>query len=127
MADPLTKWHQFVSERDIRLLDDLLDEDITFRPPTYWKNREGKPLAMLILSSVMDIFEDFEYHRQWIDGNDWALEFSARIGDLVLKGVDLIRIQDGKIVDFEALIRPPNAVSALRQEMGERLAALGGS
>ncbi len=127
MADPLKQWHRFVVERDIGHLDDLLHENVTFRPPTYWKNREGKPVTMLILSTVMDIFEDFEYHRQWIDDDNWALEFTARIGDLELKGVDLIRLEDGKIVDFEVLIRPPNAVSALRHEMGERLAALGGS
>ncbi len=125
MTDPLASWHQFVADRDITHLDELLADDVTFRPPTYWKTRNGKPVTMLILSSVMEIFEDFEYHRQWIDDNDWALEFTARIGDLALKGVDLITLQDGKITDLEVVIRPPNAVDALRHEMGIRLAALG--
>jgi hypothetical protein len=125
MYDPLTRWHQFVTDRDIAHLGDLLADDVTFRPPTYWKTRHGKPITMLILSTVVEIFENFEYHRQWIDGDDWALEFSARIGGLALKGVDLIRLERGKIVDFEVLVRPPNAVDALRQEMAARLAALG--
>ncbi len=125
MSDPLTAWHRFVAERDIAYLDDLLDDNVSFRPPTYWKTRIGKPVTMLILSSVMEIFEDFEYRRQWIDGENWALEFSARIGDLTLKGVDLIRIENNKIVDLEVLIRPPNAINALRHEMITRLAALG--
>lgn len=127
MTDPLAGWHQFVTDRDIAHLDELLADDVTFRPPTYWKTRSGKPLTMLILSSVMEIFEDFEYHRQWINENDWALEFTARIGDLALKGVDLITLQDGKITDLEVVIRPPNAVDALRHEMSVRLAALGAS
>jgi hypothetical protein len=125
MSDPLTAWHRFVAEKDIAYLDDLLDDNVSFRPPTYWKTRIGKPITMLILSSVMEIFEDFEYRRQWIDGENWALEFSARIGDLALKGVDLIRIENNKIVDLEVLIRPPNAINALRHEMVTRLAALG--
>ncbi|MDH3306991.1 MAG: nuclear transport factor 2 family protein [Acidimicrobiia bacterium] len=125
MSAPLDRWHQFVADRDISVLADLLDDDVRFRPPTYWKVREGKAMTMLVLSTVMEIFEDFEYHRQWIDGNDWALEFSARIGDLELKGVDLIRLENDKIVDFEVIIRPPNAVAALRNLMGIRLAALG--
>ncbi|MDH5422147.1 MAG: nuclear transport factor 2 family protein [Acidimicrobiia bacterium] len=127
MTDPLAIWHLFIADRDIAHLDELLADDVTFRPPTYWKTRSGKPVTMLILSSVMEIFEDFEYHRQWINENDWALEFTARIGDLGLKGVDLITLQDGKITELEVVIRPPNAVEALRQEMAVRLATQGGS
>ncbi len=127
MSDPLTAWHRFVAEKDIVYLDNLLDDNVSFRPPTYWKTRIGKPITMLILSSVMEIFEDFEYRRQWIDGENWALEFSARIDDLALKGVDLIRVENNKIVDLEVLIRPPNAINALRHEMVTRLAALGGA
>lgn len=127
MSDPLTAWHRFVAEKDIVYLDNLLDDNVSFRPPTYWKTRIGKPITMLILSSVMEIFEDFEYRRQWIDGENWALEFSARIDDLALKGVDLIRVENNKIVDLEVLIRPPNAINALRHEMVTRLTALGGA
>ena len=127
MDDLLTRWHQFVSDRDVAHLSDLLADEVVFRPPTYWKTRQGKPTTMLLLSTVMGVFEDFEYHRQWINDDSWALEFSARIGEFELKGVDLMRIENGQIVDLEVLIRPPNAVLALRNEMGERLAALGGN
>ncbi len=123
MTNPLDRWHQFITDRDVNLLDDLLADDVTFRSPAYWKPRTGKSITLLILSVVMGVFEDFEYHRQWIDENDWALEFTARIGNLALKGVDLITLQDGKITDLEVVIRPPNAVDALRREMGIRLAA----
>ncbi len=126
MNDLLSRWHQFVTDRDVALLTDLLADDITFHPPTYWKVREGRPTTMLLLSTVMQVFEDFEYHRQWIHSDSWALEFSARIGDLELKGVDLMQIEDDRIVDLEVLIRPPNAIVALRNQMGERLAAFGG-
>lgn len=107
------------------MLSDVLADDIVFKPPTYWKTREGKPTAMLLLGNVIEIFENFEYHREWIDGDNWALEFSANIGELSLKGVDLMHVEDGVITELEVLIRPPSAVEALKVEMGKRLAALG--
>ena len=120
-AAALETWHRFVAERRPELLEDLLGTDVVFKAPTYWAERRGKTLVLAVLSTVMTVFEDFEYHRQWIDGDDWALEFSARIGDLALRGVDLIHLEDGQIVDFEVMIRPPNAVQALREEMERRL------
>lgn len=127
MTDPLSTWHKFVTDRDITHLDDLLADDVTFRSPADWKPRNGKPITMLILSTAMETFEDFEYHRQWINETDWALEFTAHIGDLALKGVDLITLRNDKITDLEVVIRPPNAVDALRKKMGIRLAAAEGS
>jgi hypothetical protein len=53
-----------------------------------------------------------------------VLEFSAAVGDKSLKGIDMIRFdEEGKIVDFEVMIRPFNALQALGAEMGARLAA----
>ena len=82
--------------------------------------------AFIILSTVIEVFEDFTYHREWLMGDEWALEFSARIGDKQLKGVDLVTFDEsGKIVRFEVLIRPLNGLQALGMEMGQRLAKLG--
>lgn len=120
-AAALDTWHRFVAERDTELLDVLLAPDVVFRAPTYWSERRGKPAVTVILSTVMTVFQDFRYHRQWIDGDEWALEFSARIGDLDLRGVDLIHLEKGQIESLEVLIRPPNAVAALRDEMERRL------
>ena len=69
----------------------------------------------------------FTYHRQWLsdDGKDWCLEFKAEIeGDnkSVVEGVDLVKLNDeGKIVDFRVLARPPNAVEALKNAMMRRV------
>lgn len=121
-AAALETWHRFVAEQNTELLDDLLGPDVVFKAPTYWSERRGKPAVIVVLSTVMTVFEDFQYHREWIHADDWALEFSARIGDLALRGVDLIHLENGHIVDFEVMIRPPNAVKALRDEMERRLA-----
>jgi hypothetical protein len=53
-----------------------------------------------------------------------VLEFSARVGDKKIKGIDLVRFdEDGKIVEFEVMVRPLSGLQALGQAMGERLGA----
>lgn len=121
----LERWHAFASTGDAAILDEVLADDVEFRPPTYWSARRGKLEVMLILGTVAGVFEDFRYEREWVDGDDWALEFTASVDGLVLKGVDLIRLDaHGKIAEFEVVARPPNAVAALRAAMEERLRPL---
>jgi 2,4-dienoyl-CoA reductase (NADPH2) len=57
-----------------------------------------------------------------------VLEFSARVGEKRLKGVDIIAFDtDGKIVDFEVMVRPANGLQALGEQVGVRLAAVLGA
>ena len=69
------------------------------------------------------MFEEFRYHRQFVAGNDVALEFSARIGATELKGIDLIHFDDGGLItEFEVMVRPASGLQALGMEMARRLA-----
>ena len=53
-----------------------------------------------------------------------VLEFSARVGNRELKGIDMIRFDaEGKIAEFEVMIRPLSALQALAAEMGARFSA----
>ena len=118
----LERWHNIVFTRDLTDLQAMLAEDVVFRSPYVWRPYQGRPAAWLILSTVIDVFQDFAYHRELVDGNNWALEFSARLGDRSLKGIDLIRLNDaGLIVEFEVFIRPFNGLQALGEEMARRL------
>lgn len=124
-TDTLARWHAFAETGDVSILEEVLADEVEFRPPTYWTARHGKREVALILGTVAGVFDDFRYVREWVDGDDWALEFTARVGGLELKGVDLIRLDEaGRIVDFEVVARPPNAVAALRAAMEERLRPL---
>ncbi len=122
-ADPhLARWHNIVFSRDMADLQAMLAEDVVFRSPFLWRPYHGRQAAWLILSTVIDVFTDFAYHRELVVGNQWALEFSARVGELSLKGIDLIQLDDdGRIIDFEVFIRPANGLQALGAEMGRRL------
>ncbi len=52
-----------------------------------------------------------------------VLEFSAKVNGKELKGVDLIQFDDeGRIIDFEVMVRPMSGLHALGEEMGKRLA-----
>lgn len=121
-AARLARWHQIIKTRNASMLNDLLADDIIFHPPALWTPERGKSAALLVLSTVLTIFEDFEYHRQSIEQNTCFLEFGARIGSLRLKGVEIIEWNEqGKIREFEVMIRPMAALTILAQEMSRHL------
>lgn len=122
MNQQLSLWHKFVETGDAAILDKLLAENVRFHSPFVWKPKEGKVMTIKILTTVTQVFKDFRYVREILDENNWALEFEAKIGELNLRGVDLIQLNDeGKIIDFEVMVRPANALQALGMEMGRRL------
>jgi hypothetical protein len=125
-AASLAKWHDMVARQDMSALSEIVHAEATFRSPMAFKPYHSAQAVTLILSTVMTVFEDFAYHRALVseDGLSVVLEFSARVGERSLKGVDLIAFDaDGKIVDFEVMVRPFNGLQALGAEMGARLAA----
>lgn len=124
-AASLALWHQMVASRELSELPKILHPEAVFRSPMAHVPYESAQAVMLILSTVIEVFEDFSYHRQLTsaDGLNAVLEFSARVGERQLKGVDLIRFDEqGRIVDFEVMIRPLSGLQALGAEMGRRLA-----
>ncbi len=126
MEDFLARWHGMIESGDSSVLPELLAEDVAFRSPFAFTPYRGRRTVAGLLQTVIQVFGDFRYHRQFVAGESAALEFSATIGDLSLKGIDLIRLDsDGAITEFEVMIRPANALLALGEEMGKRLAALG--
>jgi hypothetical protein len=124
MTETFKRWHDFVAAPDPAILSVILAEDIRFHSPFLWKPKEGRATAVAILMTVTGVFRNFRYVREIIDGSNWCLEFEATVDGLSLRGVDLIRLNDdGRIVDFEVMIRPANALQAIGAEMGRRLAA----
>jgi 2,4-dienoyl-CoA reductase (NADPH2) len=121
----LSQWYGMVAEGNPSELAGLLHPKAVFRSPMAHTPYPGARTVGLILSTVLKVFEDFKYHREMVsaDGLSVVLEFSAKVNGKELKGVDLIAFdQDGKIVDFEVMVRPMSALQALGDEMGQRLA-----
>ncbi len=127
VAATLASWHRMVASGDLGSLPALLHPDASFRSPMAFKPYASAKAVNLILTTVIGVFEDFKYHRELAsdDGLSAVLEFSARVGDKQLKGIDLIRFDaDGKIVDFEVMIRPLSGLQALGEQMGQRIGPL---
>ena len=125
--ETLAQWHQMLAEKNLCTLPGLLHADAIFRSPMAFKPYQSAQAVALILQTVFGVFSDFVYHRSLMteDGLSVVLEFSARLGEKALKGVDIIRFDtSGKIVEFEVMVRPFNALQALGEEMGKRLGAL---
>ena len=131
----LEKWHQMIKTGDLSNLNELLADDVVFRSPVAFKPYEGKHVVFFILTNVIQVFENFTYHREFYteDGENVVLEFSANVSGKSLKGIDMVRFNgQGKIIDFfrfvsgnffpakcfrcqtfrVSLPRPPTSVSA---------------
>lgn len=121
----LQRWHEMVEQHDMTGLPELLHPDAVFRSPMAHTPYPGAVVVATILGTVIQVFENFTYHRQLggSDGLNVMLEFSAQVRDRQLKGIDLIRFDEqGKIVDFEVMVRPMSGLQLLGEEMGQRLA-----
>jgi hypothetical protein len=122
VEETLERWHDFVANPSAEILQEIFAEGIRFHSPFVWKPKEGKEAAVVLIMTVAEVFEDFGYIRQLVAGNHLALEFEARIGDLNLRGIDLMELDaDGRVVDFEVMVRPANGLQALGMEMAKRL------
>lgn len=123
VQETLKGWHRFVETKSEDVLWPLFSENTVFRSPFVHLPIPGRPASLLILGAVVQIFENFRYHRTFAAGShDVALEFSANIGELDLKGIDLVKFDSaGKIIEFEVMIRPFKALQALSTRMNDRI------
>jgi hypothetical protein len=119
----LERWHQIVAARDVEALGEVLADDVTMGAPPYWQKFADKKLVLHLLGIILHTIEDFTYHREWLDGAELALEFTGHVEGLELQGIDLISLDDaGKVRNLDVVIRPLNAVTALRDRVAPQMA-----
>ena len=126
MRSTLRRWHEMVASKDLEALKEIIHPDAVFRSPVAHTPYRGRDALTLALSTVINVFQNFTYHREFFteDGRSATLEFSAHVGGKQLKGVDLIKFNDdGLITEFEVMIRPASGLMALGEEMGKRVGA----
>ncbi|KRR12760.1 nuclear transport factor 2 family protein [Bradyrhizobium valentinum] len=123
-AASLEKWHAMIARKDLGDLPSITHPEVVFRFPIAFNPYHSVEALVLVMSNAVQIFEDFNYHRQaaTADGRNIVLEFSAKVGGKMAKGIDFIRFDDdGKIVEFDVMMRPLNAAQALAAEMAKRV------
>jgi ketosteroid isomerase-like protein len=110
--------------KDFSAVDKLFTEDVAFRSPVVFGPYEGRDALRLILSAVVEVFEDFEYVEQLEDGDVAMLLFKARVGEREVDGVDVLRFAgDGQVRELMVMVRPMSGVHALAEAMRAKLEA----
>lgn len=110
-----------VEARDLDGMRDLLADSVQFTSPVAYAPYPGKAITAAILETVIEVFEDFRYVREIVDGDDSALVFTATVDGREITGCDFIHVDaDGRIDDFMVMVRPLSAAQALSAAMAAR-------
>lgn len=153
MQQCLNTWHEFLSgDRDA--LGRVLADEAVLHSPVLFKPVAGKELVQMYLTGASMTFvgDDsdrgnesdradeagrsapsdegewdgrFRYVRTVIGERDAILEFETTMAGKYVNGVDMITCNDeGLIVDFKVMVRPRQAVEAVREMMSAALDTL---
>jgi hypothetical protein len=113
-------FREAVERRDVEALEALLADDVVFRSPAVYKPYEGKVATMVVLRSVMRVFEEFRYTREATsDSGDSVLVFEAVVGGKQVEGADFVHVRDdGLVDDLRVMIRPLSGLNGVVEAMG---------
>ena len=125
-AEFLAKWHRLVELRDLVALEAILAPDVSMGAPPYWDKLTGRKIVHHLLGLIIQTIEDFSYDREWHEDSrgtgEIALEFRGHVGELDVQGIDLITVNDrGELQNLDVMIRPMNALSALRDVIAPQM------
>lgn len=120
-------WIAYTENHDGSLLSELLANDVVFHSPVVFTPQVGKNITFLYLSAATQVLKEFRYTQKIRDKGQWALRFEGQIGEIKVIGFDIITLNtDGKIINFEVLVRPAKAVIAIQEAMAQMLEKLKG-
>lgn len=112
----LEEWKNRLGDRD--KMAAIVADDAVLLSPAFYAPQHGKKYVMQVLGSVNGGMEDFTIQREWVQDDTVIFEFTARLGDVHMKGVDIITINDdNKLQQIEVLIRPINALMAMAEHV----------
>jgi hypothetical protein len=115
-----------VESGDREAMSEALSPDVVFRSPAVFRPYEGREATMVVLEAVSNVSEDFRYLALYEGESGEVLQFSARVGDRELDGIDMLRFDDdGRVRELTVMIRPLSGLTALVEAMGRELERLG--
>ncbi len=120
----LQTWHEFITTRDLSLLDDFLADDVVLYSPVVFTPVEGKFFVKMYLMAAEQIIANktFEYVSEISKDNYVVLEFKTEIEGITVEGVDMITFTEaGKLKSLKVMVRPLKAMQIVHQKMGELL------
>ena len=126
MEKVMEQLHAVMESQSTEGLWDLLAPDCVFWSPVVHTPQQGREITFKYLSAASHVFgNDFRYAREVIGNNLAVLEFECLIDDIKINGVDMIEVEEGRIVDFKVMVRPLKAVNKVHERMMAMLEALG--
>jgi ketosteroid isomerase-like protein len=125
--DVIARWHRYLGGELPGGLDELLADDVVFFSPVVYTPQRGKEITTAYLEAASRALAggpagDFRYAKQVVAGDTAVLEFETSIEGTYVNGVDIIRCDGDRIVEFRVMLRPLKAIQAVHEQMGRLLA-----
>jgi hypothetical protein len=124
-------WHRVVAGERPEALDGVLADDVVFYSPIVYTPQRGKAVTTMYLHAAAQtlpgdpVHGAFHYRNQVLAGDVAVLEFETIRGGKYVNGVDIIRCDDtGRIVEFQMMIRPLQAINAVHEQMRAMLTSM---
>jgi hypothetical protein len=116
MTPNAQRFRAAIEAGDIAAATALFTEDAVFNSPVVHKPYQGREPLGQILRAAFTVFENFRYTAEYSGPGGHVLEFAARVDDLQVHGVDILRAggADGMLTELTVLVRPYSAATALR-------------
>jgi hypothetical protein len=116
----LSNWHTLIKNKAVSQVSTLLADDVTLYSPVIHTPIKGKEMVSMYLTAAFHTFLNgsFNYDREFLSNNAAVLEFSLKIQDLDINGIDMITWNEqGKITEFKVMIRPYKALNMINDQM----------
>jgi len=116
----LSNWHSLIKNKAVSQVSTLLANDVTLYSPVIHTPIKGKEMVSMYLTAAFHTFLNgsFNYDREFLSNNAAVLEFSLKIQDIDINGIDMITWNEqGKITEFKVMIRPYKALNMINDQM----------
>lgn len=122
-AMPPSGFRAAVESGDPAAIHGCLAADAVFNSPVVFTPYRGRAAVAALLAAAVDVFQDFRYTGQVVDGDRQVLVFEARVGDRRVQGVDILRLdEEGLVAELTVMLRPMSGLVAMAEAMRQRLA-----
>lgn len=114
----IAEFRRAVESADATAVLSFFADDVEFKPCATTGSFKGLDTISAFVPILLKTWQNLRYQDELSSGDSVALVFTAGVDDVPVEGVDLLRFDDnGKIVEFAALVRPLNGLQALAQAM----------
>tara|TARA_B100000029_G_scaffold345761_1_gene338124 strand:+ start:126 stop:515 length:390 start_codon:yes stop_codon:yes gene_type:complete len=119
----IEEWENIILTSNTDNLSSILDTDVIFYSPVVFTPQKGKVIVGQYLSAAVKVFQNkqFRYTNIIKSNNFTYAEFEAMFGNILVNGIDAIKIKNNLIIEFKVFIRPLKGIEIVWKEMRESL------